>query len=192
VVVAGMDKDLDPQTITAATRQYVRAIALRIVKDPADAEDVAQDALILAFRYRDSFRGDCRYCTWLHRVTQTAALMFLRKRRRYRRELGEAAQDGQDGGAEPARDDGASLLARASTPATADKVLACREELARTRQVVARLGRRYPEVFWMRYGEGYTETEIARALGLSLATVKTRAHRAKLAAQAACPERAAA
>lgn len=174
-----MEQDLDPQRITARTREYVRAIALRIVKDPVDAEDVAQDALVLAFRYRDSFRGDCRYSTWLHRVTQTAALMYLRKQRRYRREIGEG-NDARD----PSGDEGPSLLDRAATPATADRVAVCRQELARTRQVIARLGSRYPEVFWMRYGEGYTETEISRALGLSLATVKTRAHRAKLAAQA--------
>lgn len=176
VVGMGMELDLDPHTITAETRDYVRAIALRIVRDPADAEDVAQDALVLAFRHRASFRGDCRYTTWLHRVTQTAALMFLRKRRRYRRE-----RTGGERGEAP--DEVRAALERAAVPASAEKVAACREELARTRQVIARLGRRYPEVFWMRYGEGYTETEIARALGLSLSTVKTRAHRAKVAVQ---------
>ncbi len=177
-----MERELDPHRITAATREYVRAIALRIVKDPQDAEDVAQDALVLAFRYRHAFRGDCRYTTWLHRVTQTAALMFLRKQRRYRREVGEGVFSGR--GDLAADDAGPTLLERAATPATAEGVVASRESLARTREVIAKLGARYPEVFWMRYGEGYTETEISRALGLSLATVKTRAHRAKLAALA--------
>jgi RNA polymerase sigma-70 factor (ECF subfamily) len=49
---------------------------------------------------------------------------------------------------------------------------------------VSRLGDKYGPIFWMRYLEGYTETEIAERLGLSLATVKTRAHRARLAARA--------
>ena len=44
------------------------------------------------------------------------------------------------------------------------------------------------EVFTLRYAMGCTETEIARATGLSLAAVKTRAHRAKLAAKKACPD----
>jgi RNA polymerase sigma-70 factor, ECF subfamily len=168
---------------TPQLRDFVRALALRIVKNPADAEDVAQDALLLAFRYRDSFRGDCQYRTWLHRITHTAALMFLRKRRRYSREVSTSSGDD------------ASVasweMERASTPATALASVCGREELARTRGVVARLGPRYPEVFWRRYAEGYTETEIARDLGLSLATVKTRAHRAKLAVAAARAEAAA-
>lgn len=176
---------LEPHVFNRQTREYVRAIALRIVKNPADAEDVAQDALVLAYRYRDSFRGESQYSTWLHRITQTAALMYLRKRRRYWREIPESA--GGDEGKERA-----TQLARASTPATAVTELSCREELEHTRQVVEKLGERYPEVFWRRYGQGYTETEIASDLGLSLATVKTRAHRAKLAVAAAAEQRAAA
>ena len=53
---------------------------------------------------------------------------------------------------------------------------------------VAALGDKYVPIFWMRYLEGYTETEIADRLGLTLATVKTRAHRAKLAARACLEE----
>src|SRR6187549_2314413 len=84
---------LEPHAFTPATREFVRAIAMRFVKNPADADDVAQDALVLAFRYRDSFRGESQYSTWLHRITQTAALMYLRKRRRYWREVPESASD---------------------------------------------------------------------------------------------------
>jgi RNA polymerase sigma-70 factor, ECF subfamily len=167
--------------ITQATRDYVRAVALRIVKDPVDAEDVAQDALLLAYRYREAFRGDSQYSTWLHRVTQTAALMYLRKRRRYQREVSETSADIE----------GPSLLDRAATPANACAIASCHETLERTRAVVAGLGQRYPEIYWMRYGEGYTESEIARVLGLSLATVKTRAHRAKMAVAAAAASEAA-
>lgn len=176
---------LEPHVFDRQSREYVRAIALRIVKNPADADDVAQDALVLAFRYRDSFRGESRYSTWLHRITQTAALMYLRKRRRYWREIPESAS-GDDA------QERTTQLARASTPATALSDLDCREQLEHTRQIVERLGERYPEVFWRRYGQGFTETEIAADLGLSLATVKTRAHRAKLAVTAGAQQRAAA
>ncbi|MEZ4358594.1 MAG: sigma-70 family RNA polymerase sigma factor [Kofleriaceae bacterium] len=160
------------------TRDYVRSIALRIVRNPADADDITQDALLLAYRYRDAFRGDSQYKTWLHRVTHSAALMFLRKRRRYDRETsGARGADAQECGL---------VLERASCPSTSFARACSRQRLDRARAAVARLGERYPEVFWRRYGEGYTESEIARDLGLSLATVKTRAHRAKLAVAAAC------
>jgi RNA polymerase sigma-70 factor (ECF subfamily) len=47
------------------------------------------------------------------------------------------------------------------------------------------MGPRYRDVFRLRFVDGYTETEIATQLSLSIATVKTRAHRARLAARAA-------
>src|SRR3954468_2420382 len=69
------------------TRAYVKAIALKYVRDDQDAEDVTQDAMLLAHRYRASFRGESRFSTWLYRVTATAALMYLRKQRRLSREI---------------------------------------------------------------------------------------------------------
>src|SRR3954471_19254470 len=69
------------------TRVYVRSVAMKYVHNEHDAEDVTQDAMLLAYRYRDAFRGDSRYTTWLYRITATAALMFLRKQRRLSREI---------------------------------------------------------------------------------------------------------
>src|ERR1044071_4358634 len=69
------------------TRAYVKSVAMKYVRNEIDAEDVTQDALLLAHRYRDSFRGESRYSTWLYRVTATAALLFLRKQRRLSREI---------------------------------------------------------------------------------------------------------
>ncbi len=60
-----------------------------------------------------------------------------------------------------------------------------KRDLAVVSEAVAKLGAKYPAVFWKRYGEGRTETEIARELGLSVAAVKTRAFRARQAALAA-------
>src|ERR1700759_4902322 len=76
-----------PEINLERTRTYVRSIAMKYVHNEQDAEDVTQDAMLLAHRYRDSFRGDSRYSTWLYRVTATAALMFLRKQRRLAREI---------------------------------------------------------------------------------------------------------
>jgi RNA polymerase sigma factor (sigma-70 family) len=69
-------------TFASDDRDFVCAIALRIVRDPADAEDVAQDALLRAYRYRTSFRGDSRYRSWLYRIATTTALGLLRRRKR--------------------------------------------------------------------------------------------------------------
>src|SRR5215470_5602194 len=80
------------------TRAYVRSVAMKYVRDEQDAEDVTQDALLLAHRYRDSFRGESRYSTWLYRVTATAALMFLRKQRRLAREVAASGSLKDDDG----------------------------------------------------------------------------------------------
>jgi RNA polymerase sigma-70 factor, ECF subfamily len=54
------------------------AVALRMVRDPDDAADVVQDALVKAFRRAATFRGDAAVSTWLHRIVVTTALDALR------------------------------------------------------------------------------------------------------------------
>src|SRR5262249_26767117 len=49
-------------------REYVYAVAMKYLKDEDEAADVAQDALLNAYRHRASFRGDSRFTTWLYRV----------------------------------------------------------------------------------------------------------------------------
>jgi RNA polymerase sigma-70 factor, ECF subfamily len=162
--------------IDAELRSFVFSVAMKYVKDEEAAADVAQEALLLAHRHRDSFRGDSRYTTWLYRVTATAALMWLRRQRRIGREVPASAT---------AEGDGASWLDACPDPGASPERLVVRGALLeRVRRGVAALGDKYVPIFWMRYLEGYTESEIAERLGLTLATVKTRAHRAKLAARA--------
>jgi RNA polymerase sigma-70 factor (ECF subfamily) len=164
------DVDLD------RTRTYVRSIAMKYVHNEHDAEDVTQDAMLLAHRYRHAFRGDSRYSTWLYRVTATAALMFLRKQRRLAREI-PASGAGAD-------EDSTPWLERVAAPTDLRAEVIARADLGVVSEAVARLGAKYPAVFWKRYGEGRTETEIARELGVSVAAVKTRAFRARQAALA--------
>lgn len=155
------------------TRAYVKSVAMKYVRDEQDAEDVAQDAMLLAHRYRNSFRGESRYSTWLYRVTATAALMFLRKQRRLAREVPASATTDEDG---------TPWLERQPDDADTRAEVIARDQLDDVRTAVAALGAKYPAVFWKRYGEGRTETEIARELGLSVAAVKTRAFRGRQAA----------
>jgi RNA polymerase sigma-70 factor (ECF subfamily) len=148
---------------------------MKYVRDEDAAWDVTQDALLNAFRHRASFRGDSAYSTWLYRIAATAALMYLRKQRRRSREV--LASTSLD-------PDATSVLdAAASTDPTPEATIGVREEVERVREAVASLGDKYEPVFWMRYGEGYSETEIAERLATTLPTVKTRAHRALVAAR---------
>jgi RNA polymerase sigma-70 factor (ECF subfamily) len=164
------DRDLE------GARSYVRSVALKYVRDDVDADDVTQEAMLLAHRYRESFRGDSRYSTWLYRVTATAALMFLRKQRRLAREVPASGTVDEEG---------TPWLDRQAAPTDVRGEVMARAELNEIEAAVAALGAKYPAVFWKRYGEGRTETEIARELGLSVAAVTTRAFRARQVAVAA-------
>ena len=168
----------DASNVAAApdtVRAFVRSVAMKYVRDETDAEDVTQDAMLLAHRYRDAFRGESRYTTWLYRVTATAALMFLRKQRRLARELPSSGT---------VDDEGTALLDRQAAPGDLRDDILAKLDVETATAAVAQLGAKYPAVFWKRYGEGRTETEIARELGLSIAAVKTRAFRARQAAVA--------
>ena len=63
---------------------FVYNVALRMMRDPHDAEDVTQEAFIDAFRAWDRFRGESQISTWLYRITSNRALMKLRKEKRSR------------------------------------------------------------------------------------------------------------
>src|SRR5579863_8508662 len=114
----------------ARMRAYVRSVALKYVRDEQDAEDVTQDEMLLAHRYRNSFRGESRYSTWLYRVTATAALMFLRRRRRLARELPASGAT---------NDEGVSWLDRQMSPRDVRAEVIARTELADVQRAVAEL-----------------------------------------------------
>lgn len=170
---AAVTMDADP----VRTRAYVKSVALKYVRDDQDAEDVTQDAMLLAHRYRASFRGESRFSTWLYRVTATAALMFLRKQRRLARRIPASGSVNDE--------DGTPWLEQHPAPTDLRAEIIAKVDLGLVSEAVAALGTKYPAVFWKRYGEGRTETEIARDLGVSVAAVKTRAFRARQAAVAA-------
>lgn len=62
-------------------RDYVFSLVLRLVKSREDAEEVAQDVFIKAYRSLPGFRGDARFSTWLYTIVQTTAITFLRKKK---------------------------------------------------------------------------------------------------------------
>src|SRR5467141_4771763 len=57
----------------------VYSLCLRMIKNPADAEDLTQQAFLQLFRKIDTFRGESGFSTWLHRVTVNVVLMHLRR-----------------------------------------------------------------------------------------------------------------
>jgi RNA polymerase sigma-70 factor (ECF subfamily) len=140
-------------------RGFVYAVARRIVGSREDADDVTQEALLLAYRYRDTFRGESKYRTWLYRIASTTALGLLRKRRRSREELMAVPIDRPDG-------------ARSQ-----EDELAEAESIDLIQRSLRRLAPKYRDVMLAR--ADWSEAETAAKLGISVANVKVRAHRAR-------------
>jgi RNA polymerase sigma-70 factor, ECF subfamily len=166
-------RESDTVRFSQREREFAFSVAMKYVKDEDEASDVAQDALLLAFRHRASFRGDSRFTTWLYRVAATTALMHLRKKRRMPADILSVGDE-----------EGMRALDVPAPGPTPEDQLAAHEELARAREKLDRMGDKYGDVFLLRFRDGYSETEIAKKLRLNVATVKTRAYRARAAVRA--------
>src|ERR1700686_5507844 len=68
-------------TLYQLHNKRVYSVCLRMTKDVAEAEDLAQEAFIQAFRNLNSFRGNSAFATWLYRIAVNTVLMKLRRRK---------------------------------------------------------------------------------------------------------------
>ena len=155
-------------------RPYERrvfAAAMAILRNESDAEDVAQEAMLKALRAIRQFRADARFSTWLIQITVNEALM---RRRKERNGVMEPIDDRRDQEGEYAPRDFADWR---EIPSEALERKEVRQRLA---QALASLDRKYREVFVLRDMEQLNIQETADALGISIASVKTRLLRARL------------
>ena len=149
-------------------------LASRITGDGEDAQEVVQDAFWTVVRKIDMFRGESAFGSWLYRIVANAAYQKLRGRqsRRHDISLDDVLPlfDERGSHAEPVAD----WSQAASDPAV-------QAELRTTLSAaIDELPAAYRAVLVLRDIEGRSNAEIAEALGLGIAVVKTRAHRARL------------
>jgi RNA polymerase sigma-70 factor, ECF subfamily len=153
-------------------RRFVLAVARKILKDDDAAADVAQEALLSAFRYKDSFRGESHYRTWLYRIATTAAISHLRRERSRSRHL-VLMLDDEDGNAQ------VGTAAVDASPDTPEQQLDDAQTAAAVAVHLDALPQHYRSVLKMRLCDGASTHETASSLGISLATVKIRTFRAR-------------
>jgi RNA polymerase sigma-70 factor (ECF subfamily) len=149
----------------------VYAAAFAILRNEADAEDAAQEAILKALSHIKQFREEARFSTWLTQITVNEALMKRRKRHSNVMEpMGEREEE--DGSYTP-RD----FADWREIPSETLERKEIREKLA---EALASLKRQYREVFVLRDVQRLSIEETAEALGISKASVKTRLLRARL------------
>lgn len=155
-------------------RSKVGRLALKITKNEVDAQEVVQEAFLNAFSKLDSFQGKAAFSSWLYRVTANGALMLLRSRRR-------DAYEAWDTMLQRNERITALFAAQEEWSVQADRVFERKEILAVLQKAMGCLAERYRTILLLREIDGLSNQEIAELLGLSIAAVKSRLHRARLA-----------
>ena len=139
----------------------VYRLALRMCGNAHDAEEVAQEAFMAAWKGLPSFRGESKFSSWLYQLTTNEAINFLRKEKRHR-----AATPLEDE-LEPATGD------------TAQQAAETKELQQALQQALDALTPEHRQIFLLRQMRQLSYDEIGRLLGLESGTVKSRLNRAK-------------
>jgi RNA polymerase sigma-70 factor, ECF subfamily len=164
----------EPSLFATLVKPYERrvyATALALLRNDADAQDVAQEAILKAFANLRQFRGESKFSTWLIQITVNEARMRQRKQRA---DLFEPiAELPDEEGAYTPRD----FADWREIPSEALERSEIRALLAKA---LASLAQKYREVFILRDMEQISIEETAEVLSISIASVKTRLLRARL------------
>jgi len=169
----------DVRAFEALVRRYERwvfTLALRMVGDRGDAEDIAQEVFLKAYRGLQGFRGGSRFSTWLYAIASHHCLNHLagRDSRARRAERTGNSPDGQ-GGVLP------SALDRVADASPGPDAVLERQELTRAIQnELVQLTEHHRMVIILRDVQGMSYEDIAATLGVELGTVRSRLHRARM------------
>jgi RNA polymerase sigma-70 factor (ECF subfamily) len=144
-------------------------LVARLLRDPTEAEDVAQEAFVKAYRALGSFRGDSAFYTWLYRIAVNTARNAMASRQRrpldYEAELSEGEQSTVE-----------SRLRHTDTP----EATVLSEEIRETvNRAVAALPEDLRTAIILREIEGLSYEEIAAAMDCPVGTVRSRIFRAR-------------
>jgi RNA polymerase sigma-70 factor, ECF subfamily len=155
-------------------RDRVYRLSYKILRNEDDAAESLQDAFLSAYRGLKNFKAESTFSTWLYRIATNAALMKYRKRRDGHVSLEQSQSSNED--AEPIQ-----LEDWAARPV--EELL--NDELREAMQEgVDRLPEDLRTVFLLRDDQGLSNAEVAEALDLTVAAVKSRLHRARLSLRA--------
>ncbi len=153
-------------------QQNVYRFGMKMCRHPQDAEDVVQETLMAVARTVQSFRGSSSVTTWLYTIARNACSKKRRKRKFA--PTHEESLDEDRGG------DRETLQVADPSRGPEDTAVA-REVEAALKEAIWSLDPKYREVLVLRDVEGLTAPEVAEVLGLSVAAVKSRLHRARSA-----------
>jgi RNA polymerase sigma-70 factor (ECF subfamily) len=178
------DREIDQQLVERAQRgdkqafnllveKYQRKLARllsRFIRDPAEVEDVTQEAFIKAYRALPAFRGDSAFYTWLYRIGINTAKNYLMA-------LGRRAPTSTEVEAEEAEGfEEGEQLRDINTP---ESVLLSNEIAATVNATIEQLPEELRTAIQLRELEGMSYEDIARVMDCPIGTVRSRIFRAR-------------
>jgi RNA polymerase sigma-70 factor (ECF subfamily) len=178
------DREIDQQLVVRAQRGDKRAFELlvekyqrklarllsRFIRDPAEVEDVTQEAFIKAYRALPAFRGDSAFYTWLYRIGINTAKNYLMA-------MGRRAPTSTEVEAEEAEGlEEGEQLRDINTP---ESVLLSNEIARTVNATIERLPEELRTAIQLREIEGMSYEEIAKVMECPIGTVRSRIFRAR-------------
>lgn len=152
---------------------WIHRVARRVLDDPRDAEEVTQDVLLTVVQKIQTFKGEAAFSSWLYRIAVNAAYGRLRTRRSRAEVSLEAFLPVFD-------DEGRHVGPVADWSGQLDDPAVAAEARAAIERGLRRLPEEYRIVILLHDVEGLPNDEVAATLGLTVAAVKSRVHRARL------------
>ncbi|MDF1562735.1 MAG: sigma-70 family RNA polymerase sigma factor [Deltaproteobacteria bacterium] len=154
--------------VLSAVQNRVYRFGMKMCRDPHDAEEVLQETLIAMAKGLPEFRGESSISSWAYAIARS----FCIKQRRRSKFAPEHETSIEQEGREEAR-------AIADTTSAPDNEAEGRELRALLDEAISELDPMYREVLVLRDVEGLTAPEVGEVMGLTVAAVKSRLHRAR-------------
>ena len=157
------------EALVSAYEKNVYNLALRMMGNAQDAEDMAQEAFLKAYNSLPSFRGDSKFSVWLYRIVSNVCLDQLRKKsKRPTVSLSMEDEDGEE-----------TQLDLPDTAQSPEEVLEKKLTREAVRRGLAQLPEDARQILLLREIQGLSYEEIGETLGLEAGTVKSRIFRAR-------------
>ena len=157
------------EALVSAYEKNVYNLALRMMGNAQDAEDMAQEAFLKAYNSLPGFRGDSKFSVWLYRIVSNVCLDQLRKKsKRPTVSLSMEDEDGEE-----------TQLDLPDTAQSPEELLEKKLTREAVRRGLAQLPEDARQILLLREIQGLSYEEIGEALGLEPGTVKSRIFRAR-------------
>ena len=159
------------ELLVAKYQRRVERLLSRLIRDPSEIEDVAQEAFIKAYHALPQFRGDSAFYTWLYRIAVNTAKNYLVSQGRRPKPFADTQTD-EDGESF----DAADVVEDINTP---DAVLHSRQVAEVVNAAIESLPLDLRTAITLREIEGLSYEEIAQAMDCPIGTVRSRIFRAR-------------